>query len=103
MLKEGVDYKFINIEDSDLSAVQILHGSFSGVIYHYNSVKVIEEGEFARLSFGYSILDSGKHDEVYLINNEKFDMLMGDILTEMILKEEVYEQTRAFDTEEFDI
>ena len=101
--KEGVDYKFVDTEGSDLTALRILRGRFSGVVYYYTGVRISEENGMAKLSFGYAILETGKYDENYLYDSDEFDTLMGDILKELILKEEVYEQTRTFDTEELDL
>jgi hypothetical protein len=102
-LKEGVDYQLVDIEDSDLTAVKIISGKFSEVMYHYNGAKIVEEGVMARLQFGYNIINPGKFSTEQLTTNQQFSTLMGDILTQLILKEEVYGQTRAFDTEEFDL
>lgn len=102
-LKEGVDYQLVDIEDSDLTAVKIISGKFSEVMYHYNGAKIVEEGVMARLQFGYNIINPGKFSIEQLTTNQQFSTLMGDILTQLILKEEVYGQTRAFDTEEFDL
>jgi hypothetical protein len=102
-LSEGVDYRLIDIENSDLTAVQLVRGKFSGVTYYYNGAKIVEEGVMARLQFGYNIINPGKFSIEQLTTNEQFSTLMGDILTQLILKEEVYGQTRAFDTEEFDL
>jgi len=101
--KEGVDYKLVNIESSDLTAVEILHGSFSGVIYHYNHAKVeIDPTDMARLVFSYQFIYTANFSDDYLKENEEFVTLMGDILSGMIIKEEVYGQTGTINSEESD-
>lgn len=101
--KEGVDFELVNIEDTDLTAMRILSGKYKNVLYHYNGAKIVEEGVMAKLQFGYNVINPGKFSIETLTNNDEFSTLMGDILTQLILKEEVYGQTGIIDTEEFDL
>lgn len=102
-IKEGVDFELVNIEDTDLTAVRVIYGKYKGVLYHYNGAKIIEEGVMAKLQFGYNIINPGKYDIDSLSTSDEFSTLMGDILTQLILKEDVYGQTGTIDTEEFDL
>jgi hypothetical protein len=102
-IKEGVDFRLHDIEDSDLTAIELISGKFKGVIYYYNGAKIVEEGTMARLQFGYNIYNKANFDVEFLTNSQEFNTLMGDILTQLILKDEVYGQTRTIDTEEFDL
>ncbi len=102
-IKEGIDFELVNIEDSDLTAIKILRGKYINVLYHYNSAKIVEEGVMAKLQFGYNIINPANHTIDSLTICDDFSTLMGDILTQLILKEDVYGQTRTIDTEEFDL
>ena len=102
-LEEGVDFKLHDIEDSDLTAIHVIRGKFKDVIYYYKGAKIVEEGVMAKLQFGYEIYNYGTFTEEFLTRSEEFNTLMGDILTQLILKEDVYGQTRTIDTEEFDL
>lgn len=84
MLKEGVDFRFVNLEDSEITAVGILKGEFENVLYHYHKVRISEQGEVATLEFGYTILYSGNHDSEDLQNNQDFVNLMGEILSQIL-------------------
>ena len=95
MLKEGIDYTFFDFDNSEITGVALLNEEFNGVIYHYNKARVVEEGEFARLQFGYTIVHSGKYSMDDLNINEKFHIIMGDILTEILTKKAEDEQTRT--------
>jgi hypothetical protein len=75
---------------------------YKGVIYHYQKARVLEEGEFARLQFGYTIVHSGEHDIDDLTNDEKLHTIMGDILT-IILEKQANEQARTNNNQEFNI
>jgi hypothetical protein len=75
---------------------------FKGVIYHYQKARVLEEGEFARLQFGYTIVHPGEHDIDDLTTDENLHTIMGDILT-TILANQANEQTRTDNNQEFDI
>jgi hypothetical protein len=102
MLKEGVDYHFFDFKDSDMTGIELLMDKYKGVIYHYQKARVLEEGEFARLQFGYTIVHSGEHNIDDLTNDENLHTIMGDILT-TILATQANEQTRTDDNQEFDL
>lgn len=98
---EGVDYKFIDFTDSELTGIQVLKGEYAGVVYHYGKVRVKEQGEMGVLEFGYTIVNPGKHDIDALQNDDEFVTIMGDILTEILTRQE-NEQIRKDHSEEFD-
>ena len=102
MLKEGVDYAFFDFNNSEITGITLLIEEFDGVVYHYNKARIVEEGEIARLQFGYTIVHPGKYDVDDLNSNEKFHIIMGDILTEILTKKANDEQTRTNYSEEFD-
>ena len=102
MPKEGEDYKFIDFTDSDLTGIMVLKGEYAGVVYHYGKVRVKEQGEFATLEFGYTLVNSGKHDIDLLQKDEEFSTIMGDILSEILLKSD-NEPIRNHNPEEFDL
>ena len=99
---EGKDFKFIDFTNSEITGIQILEGDYAGVVYHYGKVKVVPQGELGVLQFGYTIVNPGKHDIDTLTIDEKFSTMMGDILTEILMKQE-NEKIRNYDNQEFDI
>lgn len=104
VLKEGVDYRFIDIEDSDLTAIQITSGKYSDVLYHYHKARIVEENGIGRLQFGYTILEPGKNDIDVLNSDEEFHTMMGDILTILLMsKAKEDESFRDSNTEKFDL
>lgn len=103
MLKEEVDYTFVDFENTDLTGICLLMDDYHGVIYHYHSARVVEEGEIARLQFGYTIVHPGKCDPDALQNDEKFHTIMGDILTIILAKKSEDEQIRTDDSQEFSV
>jgi hypothetical protein len=100
--KEGEDYKFVDFTDSDITGIMILKGDYAGVVYHYGKVRVKEQGEFATLEFGFTLVNSGKHDIDLLQNEDNFVTIMGDILSEILMKQ-ANEPTRNHNPEEFDL
>jgi hypothetical protein len=74
---------------------------FRGVLFNYEKAGVIEEGEIARLSFGYTIVHPGEHDIDDLNKNEKFHTIMGDLLTQ-ILMAKIEDETRNNNSEKPD-
>lgn len=104
MLKENVDYKFIDVEESDVTAIQVISGKFTNVVYHYHKAKIQEENGVARLQFGYTILDAGQNDIDVLNSDEEFHTMMGDILTILLMsKAKDDESFRDNNTEKFDL
>lgn len=101
MLKEGEDYTFVNSDDGNVTGIYMLKGKYEGVLYHYHKARVVEEGELARLQFGYTIVDPGKHDPDELTNDEEFSIIMGDILTTILLQKAENEKTGNDDSTEF--
>jgi hypothetical protein len=104
MYKEDIDYKFIDIEDTDLTAVELLMDNYEGVVYHYHKARIKEEGGVARLQFGYTLLESGKYDIDELNTSEEFHTIMGDILTILLMsKAKDDESFRNNNTEKFNL
>jgi hypothetical protein len=99
---EGEDYRFIDFTNSELTGIELLKGEYAGVVYHYGKVRVKEQGEMGVLEFGYTIVNSGKHDIDALQNDEGFVTIMGDTLTEILTRQE-NEKIRKDNSEEFDI
>lgn len=92
-------------EEEKLTGIGLLMKEYQGVLYHYHKVRVVEEGEMARLQFGYTILESGEHDIDDLTKDEKLHTIMGDLLTQILLAKQQLnnEQIRTDNSEEFDI
>jgi hypothetical protein len=104
MFEEGIDYKFLDIPNTDLTAVQLLMDGYDGVVYHYHKARILEESGVARLQFGYTLLDPGKHDIDDLNSSEEFYTIMGDILTILLMsKAKEDESFRDNNPEEFDL
>ena len=103
MLKEGVDFHYVDLdlvgEEGQLTGIGLMIKGYEGVLYHYQKARVVEEGEFARLQFGYTIVHPGEHDIDVLTNDENLHTIMGDILT-LILTAQANEQIRTIDSKE---
>lgn len=99
-LKLNIDYEIYNFPDSDLSGIRLLKGKYRGVIYYYGVVKFSELSsmELGRLSFEFRIVESSTFTDEQLYSDDKFVIMLGDILAEMI----VNETTGKNNIEEFD-
>ena len=106
MLKEGVDFHYVDLDlvgaEGQLTGIGLSIKGYEGVLYHYQKARVVEEGEFARLQFGYTIIHPGEHDIDVLTSDENLHTIMGDILTS-ILTAQANEQIRTDDSEEFNL
>jgi hypothetical protein len=81
MFKEDVDYRFIDMENSEITSIELLMENYESVKYYYHKARVVEDNGVARLQFGYTVYDSGKHDIDDLNSNEEFHTIMGEILS----------------------
>ncbi len=99
MLKEGVDYTFVDSDDYSVTGILMISGKYKGVLYHYHKARIVEEGDLARLQFGYTIVNPGEHDPDELTNDEEFSTIMGDILTTILLAKAENEKTGNNDIE----
>lgn len=102
MLEEGKDFHYINFNNTDITGIELLMPEFRGVIYHYDQAGITEEGEIARLKFGYTVVHPGEHDIDDLNSNEKFHTIMGDLLTQ-ILMAKIEDETRNQYSEKLNI
>ena len=100
--KEDIDFQFIPSDDEQITGVGILKGKYAGVLYHYGKARVVEEGEFARLFFDYTIEHTPNYTVHELTSDEEFHTMIGDILTDILMKQS-NETIRDNDIKEFDI
>lgn len=83
--KEGIDYEFYDFPDSDLTGIHLLRGVYRGVIYFYMGARFSEDDGYPRLFFEYEICQTGNLTREELTSDKKFDILIGDILTELMV------------------
>ena len=79
-------FDYDNGEGEPLTAIELLIKEYEGVLYHYGKVQLIDEGEFNRMKFDFVILHPGEHEMAVLEQDQNFVTIMGDILTELLLK-----------------
>jgi len=101
MYELNFDYRLIDYQDKKLTTVVLMMDEYRDVCYHYHQARIVEEEGVARLQYGYTILNSGKHDIDVLNSDEKFFTIMGEILQQIILKKiEHDKQTGKDDSQE---
>lgn len=83
--KEGIDYEFYDFPDSDLTGIHLLRGVYRGVIYYYMGARFSEDEGYPKLFFEYEVYQTGKLTREQLTADKKFDILIGDILTELMV------------------
>ena len=81
-------YRFQNAPMDDATWVEITSGEFAGVVFSFGMVKFSQEIGLPKLDFSYTILYSANHIKEELERNDNFITVMGDILTDIIIKEE---------------
>ena len=104
--KEFRDYRFFDYdtgEEEKLTGIELLIKEYEGILYHYGRVELIDEGELSRMKFDFTILHPGERDMKDLENDQVFVTIMGDILTELLLKKYADESTGTDYPKEFGV
>lgn len=98
--KKIPDYRFQQAPMSDNTWVEITSGKYSGIVFSYGTVRFEHEIGYPKLSFEYNVLHSGEHDLHGLIRDDEFVTIIGDILTDIIIKDG---QNRTNNPQELDL
>ena len=80
------DYKFIESNEENWYAVELLSGKWKGVRYIYGQVSIKEAPELntATLAFTYNVVDSKGFEEDDLLNDINFKNYLGGVLQHAI-------------------
>ena len=102
---EDIDYIYLIPEnDPEMVHIELLTGTYTGVVFKYDKVKFIEENEEMYLQFSYTVIQYG-----ILTNLEsdlQFKNYIGDLLAEIMSKnmdQELVDESRISNTEELNI
>jgi hypothetical protein len=90
------DYTIENIEDA-FFIVKIVKGKFNGTTYKYDKVSIDQSSYLPKLSFHYTVISSHQSLD-YLQNSEDFVIIMGDILSDLVIRNE--DAFRKYDYQE---
>ncbi len=101
---------FDEFTDENLVRIKLTEGKFSGIIYHYNTIKFLEEdGDDSVLQFEYDVVSTPEGLDVDALtpeDKEEFENIVGDILVEIISKsveEQIAREVGNNDTIESDL
>lgn len=87
-LKRDVDYKLVVPQDNTTQVyIELISGTFAGVIYSYGKVAVNEdvENDTASISFDYDVKESVGIEG--LEENEDFKNHIGNVLVSMVMNQ----------------
>lgn len=81
----GIDYKYRDDYKKDTVSIELLTGQYSGVIFRYTNISVKEEGDKARLIFGFEIIHTGDRfkKKKALVKNKEFKEFLFHFLVHM--------------------
>lgn len=79
---EDQDFRFLDFKDSDITGIELLLPEYLGVVFHFGKVKIEENGETAKVTFGYTLVYPGDcWSDIDELNEDKqFHSIMGEIL-----------------------
>lgn len=80
------DYIIENVEDA-FFLVKIVKGKFIGTTYKYDKISIDQSSYLPKMSFHYTLLSS-QIDHYYLQNSDDFVIMMGDILSDLVIRNE---------------
>ena len=85
-MQEGKDY--LLVEDDlhpDQFLIKLTSSGYTGTVYHYGKVSIIEERNQARLKFVYKIKSVPDHLNTESLNDDpRFKNILGDILADIL-------------------
>lgn len=86
-MKLNEDWRFRDDIKADTVPIEILTEPYKGVILRYTKVAIKEkENDSAVLNFEYELFEMGKHTEVALRKDKKFEYFAGLVLNSLILE-----------------
>lgn len=100
--KNELKYELIPYGEN-FTLIRLNTDPYKNVVYGYGSVSFTEIQNSLVLKFNYEIVDSAGHDIEALQNDQKFDTMLGDILTSLLQQEGNYGTVRKDDFEESDL
>lgn len=103
-LREGLHFEYhdVIIGTEWVRAIKIIDGPYKGVIYYYDTVKLIPQEQGGPvLRFDYRIYDADSSVEKTVLTSKEFQSFIGDVLTAIICDEKgEYATTREHDSQE---
>lgn len=103
--KLGKDYEFVfDIHrKKDVATIKLLKGKYKNVVYSYYKVEVADkenENGSLNMSFEYHVHDKANLKETDLIDNEKFQKVIGDILTGILTEHVIKDNMKDLENDE---
>jgi len=91
--KEGEDYKLVFKEGSEFYSIRMLKGEYQDVIFTFGKVALSEDkkNDKATLKFDWKLEEKPETIEEDLNSSSKFQNLLGDLLTDLILESKKFD------------
>lgn len=96
------DFSFVENPQEDFYGVKLKGGQYNGVIVVYGKVSILEDTatDTAKLSFTYTVQDSGKYQPDQLEKDEAFNNYLGELLTYFVTSQMENDQEQTIGSEE---
>lgn len=101
----NIDYEIASDKqlNPNVATIRLLKGKYAGVLYNYREVNVGEkenEDGTMNLNFDFEIVDSNGLKNSSFLNNKKFQKIIGDILTTLVIESAITISTKDLHDEE---
>ena len=73
-------FKLRSDVESHFTGIEILEGEYEGCVYHYGKTQLIEEDDYMRVKFDYTMVENPNNKP----EDQNFINCMGDILVEIL-------------------
>jgi hypothetical protein len=108
---DNLEYEvlFDKYTDETLARIKLTSEKWNGIIYHYNTLNIREDGDEAVLTFDYDIVEAPGWINIDDLSEEdkiQFEKTIGDILVDIIeteIEAVTADENRTSDSEQSDL
>lgn len=104
-MTEGIDYEFVFPEGTYETHIKLITGKYTGTIFKYGKVKLMEHNDGPHLHFAFDVIQSPVMKPKKLQKNEEFTQHLFELLLELMADsdEEIIDETGTDNIKESDL
>lgn len=102
-LGKDYEYDFLSHRKNDVATIKLLKGKYKNVTYSYYKVEIADkenENGSLNMTFEYHIHDKAGLKDTDLIENAKFQKIIGDILSTILTEQVIKDNMKDLENEE---
>lgn len=102
-LGKDYEYDFLSHRKNDVATIKLLKGKYKNVIYSYYKVEIADkenENGSLNMTFEYHVHDKAGLKDTDLIENTKFQKIIGDILSTILTEQVIRDNMKDLENDE---